>query len=43
MIIVKKYNQTKGFDSFETFSLIIKYVIVRIILTLVVLKGLDIK
>lgn len=42
-LLEKCYNQTKGFDYFETFSPIIKHVTVRTVLTLVVSKGWDIK
>lgn len=38
-VVTKGYDQTHGFDFSETFSLVIKQVIIQIILTIALSKG----
>lgn len=38
-MVVKGYHQTHGIDFFETFSLVVKLYTIKVVLSLVVIKG----
>lgn len=38
-MVVKGYHQTHGIDFFETFSLVVKFCTVKVVLSLVVIRG----